>query len=112
MFYLCLMVGPIETPGEGGKDDQINFDDALYIHPSDNVVTTLITIRLTRSESFRLWRSSMSRALRATKLGFVDGTLKRLTLMNLNGTVLMLLYVLGFFHLFLTPSIRVKLILK
>lgn len=60
------------------KYDIIDFDDILYIHPSDNSITTIVTIKLTRNENFRLWRSSMIKGLKArNKLGFVDGTLKK-----------------------------------
>ncbi|XP_023756901.1 uncharacterized protein LOC111905437 [Lactuca sativa] len=70
--------GSSDTSGGSGKDDQINFDDPLYIHPSDNAVTSIITTKLTGNENFRLWRSSISRALKArNRLGFVDGTFKR-----------------------------------
>ncbi|KAL7606770.1 hypothetical protein Lser_V15G19081 [Lactuca serriola] len=72
------MDGPNETPGGSGKDDQTNLDDPLYVHPSDNVDTTIVTTKLSGNENFTLWRSSMSRSLRArNKLGFVDGTLKK-----------------------------------
>ena len=70
--------GSNDPPSGSGKDDQINFDDPLYIHPSDNAVTSIITIKLTGNENFRLWRSSISKALKArNKLGFVDGTCKK-----------------------------------
>ena len=73
--------GSNDPPSGSGKDDQINFDDPLYIHPSDNAVTSIITTKLTGNENFRLWRSSISRALKArNKLGFVDGNLKKSTI--------------------------------
>lgn len=53
------MVGPNTPPEGSGKDDSnpINFDDTIYIHPSDNATTTIVTLRLTGNENFRLWRS-------------------------------------------------------
>lgn len=72
------MVG--ETPKGSGtpKYVHVDFDDPLYIHPSDNAVTSVITIKLTGNENFRVWRSAMTRGLKArNKLGFVDGTITR-----------------------------------
>lgn len=64
----------------GSKHDHIDFDDPLFVHPSDNSITTIITIKLTGNENYRLWRSSMLRSLKArNKLGFIDGTLKNPT---------------------------------
>ena len=61
------------TPKDGTTAD---FDDPLYVHPSDYAVASIITIKLTGNENYRLWRSAMSRGLKArNKLGFVDGTL-------------------------------------
>ena len=74
------MAGSTDPPGGSGKDDQVNFDDPLFVHPSDNTVTTIITIKLTGNENFRLWRSSISRALKARNkllFVFVDGSLKK-----------------------------------
>lgn len=72
------MAGPTNTPGGSGKTEIVDFDDFLYIHPSDNNVTTIVTIKLTGNENFLLWHSSMIRGLRAiNKLGFVDGSLKK-----------------------------------
>ena len=65
-------------PSGSGKDESINFDYPLYIHPSDNAITSIVTTKLTGNENFRLWKSSISRALKArNKLGFIDGTLKK-----------------------------------
>ncbi|XP_023754962.1 uncharacterized protein LOC111903417 [Lactuca sativa] len=66
------------TPSGSGKDESINFDDPLYIHPSDNAITSIVTTKLTGNENFMLWKSSISRALKArNKLGFIDGSLKK-----------------------------------
>nr|KAJ0189315.1 hypothetical protein LSAT_V11C800419360 [Lactuca sativa] len=80
LFVLCvvLMAGPTKSPGGSGKDDQVNFDDPFFVHPSDNFVAIIVTIKLTGNENFRLWKTSMSRALKArNKLGFVDGTFQK-----------------------------------
>ncbi|XP_023772322.1 uncharacterized protein LOC111920980 [Lactuca sativa] len=67
-----------ETPEGSGvpKETPVDFDDPLYVHPSDNTVTSIITVKLTGNENYRLWRSAMSRGLKArNKLGFVDGSI-------------------------------------
>ena len=72
------MVGSTDPPGGSRKDDSINFDDPLYVQPSDNATTTNVTVKLTGNENFRIWRISMSRAFKSrNKLGFVDGTFKK-----------------------------------
>ena len=74
------MAGDKETGPSGNNNNVVDFDDPLYIHPSDNSITTIITIKLTGNENYRLWRSSMLRSLKArNKLGFIDGTLKKPT---------------------------------
>ena len=58
------------------KNETVDYNDPLYIHPSDNSVTTITIVKLTGTENFRLWRSAMTRALKGrNKLGFVDGTI-------------------------------------
>ncbi|XP_052627603.1 uncharacterized protein LOC128134170 [Lactuca sativa] len=47
--------GATDPPGGSEKDDQINFDDPLYIHPSDNVVTSIITTKLTDDSKKTKW---------------------------------------------------------
>ena len=67
-----------DTPEGSGvpKEIPVDFDDPLYVHPSDNIVISIITVKLTGNENYRLWRSSMSRGLKArNKLGFVDGSI-------------------------------------
>lgn len=45
-----------ETPKGSGtpKDIHVDFDDLLYVHLFDNVVTSIITIKLTGNENYRL----------------------------------------------------------
>lgn len=72
------MVGPTNPPGGSRNDDSINFDDPFYVYPSNDATTTIVTIKLTGNENFHLWRSSMSRALKArNKLRFFDGSFKK-----------------------------------
>ena len=60
------------------KNDTTDYNDPLYIHPSDNSVTTITIVKLIGTENFRLWRAAMTRALKGrNKLGFVDGTITR-----------------------------------
>lgn len=71
---------PVVSPGGSGKDDPINFDDPVYTHPSNNDITSIVTTKLIGNENFRLWRSSISRALKARNkllFVFVDGSLKK-----------------------------------
>ena len=65
-----------DTPPESStKIDAINFDDPLYLHPSDHSITTIISFKLLGTEIFRVWKSSMTRALKArNKQGFIEGT--------------------------------------
>ncbi|XP_052622644.1 uncharacterized protein LOC111911314 [Lactuca sativa] len=64
--------------GSGSKVDPVNYDDPLYIHPSDNTVTTIVSFILTGTDNIRVWRSSMVRSLKArNKLGFVEGIVKK-----------------------------------
>lgn len=64
--------------GSGSKGDPVNYDDPLYIHPSDNTVTTIVSFKLTGTDNFHIWHNFMIRSLKArNKLGFVEGTVKK-----------------------------------
>lgn len=66
---------PTVESSNGSKVDPVNYDDPLYIHPSDNTVTTNVNFKLTGTENFYVWHNSMTRSLKArNKLGFVDRT--------------------------------------
>ena len=54
---------PKEGEGSGSKHDNIDYDDPLYTHPSDNSVISITHVKLTGNENYRLWRSSMIRSL-------------------------------------------------
>ena len=73
------MAGPTDESSSGSKNDSVvNIDDPLYVHPSDNAVTSVINFKLLGTENYRVWRSSMIRALKArNKLGFTDGTVTK-----------------------------------
>ena len=46
----------------------------MFIHPSDNIVTTTVNLKLSGTENLCVWRSSMTRSLKTiNKLGFVEG---------------------------------------
>lgn len=63
---------PIES---SNKNEIIDFDDPLYLHPFDNSVTIIISFKLLGTKNFRVWMSYMIRALKArNKIGLVEGT--------------------------------------
>lgn len=50
------MVGPTDESSGGGKNDSdVSFDDPLYVHPSNNVVTSVINFKLLGTENYRVW---------------------------------------------------------
>lgn len=72
------MTGPIITETGTPQPVSADYDDPLYLHPSDNTAVTIISFKLTGAENYRIWRSSMIRSLRGrNKLGFVEGTLDK-----------------------------------
>lgn len=64
------------TPGKSSnKSEIIDFDDRLYLRPYDNYVTTIISFKLLGTENCKVWKSSMTRALKDRNIkGFIDGT--------------------------------------
>ena len=43
------------TPGESSnKNDVVDFDDPLYLHPFDNSVTAIISFKLVGTENFKV----------------------------------------------------------
>lgn len=49
------MVG--ETPSASGtKPDHYDYDDPLFMHPSDNGFVSIINMKLTGTENYRIWR--------------------------------------------------------
>lgn len=72
------MTGPIITGGSGSKSDSAEYDDPLYLHPSDNTTATIIGFKLVGTENFRIWKNSMTRALKGrNKLGFAEGSVAK-----------------------------------
>lgn len=62
----------------GTKNDVVNFIDQLYIHLSNNIVTSIVNIKLTGAKNFRVWHSSMIRSLKArNRLRFLDGSIRK-----------------------------------
>ena len=56
----------------------IDISDPLYIYPNDSGPTTLIGFKLIGIDNYRVWSTSVLRALRAkNKTGFIDGSLKK-----------------------------------
>lgn len=63
------MTGSVESSSSNPKKNPIDIDDPLYVHPSDNIITSVINLKLLGTKNFRVWRSSMIRALKlATNL--------------------------------------------
>lgn len=55
--------------------DHYEFDDPLFLHPFDNGIVSIISIKLIETENVMVWRISKLRALKGrNKLGFVDIT--------------------------------------
>ncbi|KAK9065501.1 hypothetical protein SSX86_014902 [Deinandra increscens subsp. villosa] len=53
----------------------LDFGDPLYLHPSDTNNLSIINIKLTGTENYSTWSSSMQLALQVkNKTGFIDGT--------------------------------------
>lgn len=63
-----------ETPGEfSSKNETVDFDDPFYLHMSDNLVTTIISFNFLGTKNIRVWKSSITIALKArNKIGIID----------------------------------------
>ncbi|XP_071704401.1 uncharacterized protein [Rutidosis leptorrhynchoides] len=66
----------------GGTSDnpisKLDFNDPLFLHPSDITSTPIITVKLLGTENFRVWKCAMTLALKTkNKFGFVDGSIKK-----------------------------------
>lgn len=51
------MAGPNDSSTDSTNNNKtkvVDFDDPLYIHPSDNTVTTVINIKLSGTENYRI----------------------------------------------------------
>lgn len=77
------MVGEALARGSrsGTKNwDHYDFDDPFFLHPSDNGVVSIISFKFFGIENFRIWKSSITRALKVrNKLGFIDKTFPKPT---------------------------------
>ncbi|XP_071741214.1 uncharacterized protein [Rutidosis leptorrhynchoides] len=60
------------------KISKLEFNDPLYLHPSDTSGASLITQKLKGTENYNVWSCAMKLALQTkNKLGFIDGTCVR-----------------------------------
>ena len=54
---------------------KFDFEDPLYLHPSDTTGTPILTLKLCGTENYKVWSCAMVLALETkNKLGFVVGT--------------------------------------
>ncbi|GJQ90578.1 ribonuclease H-like domain-containing protein [Tanacetum coccineum] len=57
---------------------KFSFGNSLYLHPNDTGGSPIVTIKLTRTENYKMWSIAMTFALRNhNKLDFIDGSCKR-----------------------------------
>ena len=50
-------------------------DSPLYLHGSDSIALTVVSVKLKGTENYTVWSNTMSLALRVkNKTGFIDGT--------------------------------------
>lgn len=67
-----------ECSGSKTNINQYNFNDPQFLHPIDNGVVSIISIKLNGLENFRIQTSSMIRDLKGrNKLGFVHNTFSK-----------------------------------
>ncbi|GAV73454.1 UBN2_3 domain-containing protein [Cephalotus follicularis] len=56
----------------------VDFNDLLYLHPSDTLGVNLVNEQLVGTENYRVWSRAMMITLTAkNKLGFVDGSCRK-----------------------------------
>lgn len=75
------------TGGESPKGPEqqlliakLDFGDPLYLHPSDTSGVSILNMKLSGTENYKVWSCAMILALETkNKLGFVDGTTVRST---------------------------------
>lgn len=59
---------------------KLDFGDPLYLHPSDTTGVSILSLKLSGTENYKVWSCAMILALETkNKLGFVDGTITRPT---------------------------------
>lgn len=67
-MYRSWLVGETPTPASGSKSlDHYDFGDPLFLHQSDNGAVSIISFKLTYTENFKIWQSSMTMALKRKK---------------------------------------------
>ncbi|XP_071739396.1 uncharacterized protein [Rutidosis leptorrhynchoides] len=66
------------SSGSITKISKLEFNDPLYLHPSDTSGASLITQKLKGTENYNVWSCAMKLALQTkNKLDFIDGTYVR-----------------------------------
>ncbi|XP_071700223.1 uncharacterized protein [Rutidosis leptorrhynchoides] len=66
------------SSGSITKIIKLEYNDPLYLHPSDTSGASLITQKLKGTENYNVWSCAMKLALQIkNKLGFIDGTCVR-----------------------------------
>nr|GEU28992.1 putative Gag-polypeptide of LTR copia-type [Tanacetum cinerariifolium] len=56
----------------------LSFGDTSYLHPNDTGSSSIVTIKLTGTENYKLWSIAMTFSLKNhNKLGFIDGSCKK-----------------------------------
>ncbi|GJV61821.1 ribonuclease H-like domain-containing protein [Tanacetum coccineum] len=79
IHFVCdlVVVGQHDDIGSSSKLN-LSLGDTLYSHPNDTGGSPIVTIKLTRTENYKIWSIAMTFALRNhNKLGFIDGYCKR-----------------------------------
>lgn len=100
--YCCVFLGVCYQNSfmTNLTDPSINFNNPLYLHPSDTPGVLLVSHKLHGIENYSVWSRSMRIALLAkNKLGFVEGTCSKESLPGcfiFNGNVVTLSFYLGF----------------
>ncbi|XP_071704316.1 uncharacterized protein [Rutidosis leptorrhynchoides] len=66
------------SSGSMTKNSSLEFNDPLYLHPSDTSGASLITQKLKGTENYNVWSCAIKLALQTKyKLGFIDGSCPR-----------------------------------
>ncbi|GJU77807.1 ribonuclease H-like domain-containing protein [Tanacetum coccineum] len=67
-----------KVDSSSSSDLNLTIGDPLYLHPNDTGGLPIMTIKLTRTNNYKVWSIAMTFALRNhNKIGFIDGTCKK-----------------------------------
>lgn len=88
-FLLCVLVlvifsmpeaevvGP-SSPTVQSKIAKLDFNDPLYLLPSDTSGASILNFKLSGTENYKVWSCAMILALETkSKVGFIDGSCTR-----------------------------------